>query len=194
MNNKIKVQLHIALQQSDTPLVRWGLVVVGIIFCWALLLSPYLDWRKQQLDLVVTHARQAAKLQLLLTSTAEWHAANMHAEAELKKWLPRLFRSHNEASAQAELADTVLKLAQARHLVLQSQRLLEPEQHGVLQRVMVLIILHGQRPDLFAFMDAVAHSNRLIVMDRVDINSHAATKDTQIRCRISGFRWVGGGA
>lgn len=190
MKNKLLQRLRAAWLQSDTPLVRWGIVVVGLILCWSLLVAPYLDWRQQRAELIRAHAQQAVKLRLLLASAPQWRQANQRAQQRLQQWLPRLFRNSSEAAAQADLVRLMLKTARKYHITLQSQRLLEPEQQGALRRIMAFMIFHGKRSDVLAFLDAAARLPQLVVLDRVDINRHAATGDTAIRCRVSGFRLV----
>ncbi len=182
-----------ALPGADAPVVRWGVVVIVLILGWAVLITPYIEWRAQQRQLIDIRAGKAARILALEASAKVWQQASLTYGKDVKKIVEALFQGSSYAASQAALLKVIHDNLTKYHLSLGSQRLLDSKKEAHLgQRVAAYFRVRGTLADVLGFVDAVARDSKLIVLDRLYIGRGFGGK-ALLQFQATGFRLVSHG-
>jgi len=176
----------------DEPLVRWGLVVILLVFFWSFAVSPYIAWRDIRQNSMDIQAQKAAKVQGLKASSKAWKQSFAEHAKDMEPLTNALFQNASYAGAQASLLKMIVGLLQAHHLRLDSQRLLDAEiEKGFGQRIGVFLRAQGSRNDILSFIDAVSAANKLIVLEKLYVGGGQGSTDMMLQFQATGFRLLG---
>jgi len=173
----------------DEPLVRWGMVLCAGIVFWAFIITPYLDWRDVQQSHIETGTNKALKLEALKLSSKEWkEAVDLHKKT-MQTVSEAMFQDSSYAGAQALLLKTVTALVRSHHLTIDSQRLLdEIVEEKLVQKVGVMLRMHGKQLDIMNFIHAAAQTPKLITLENLYMNQPGVDKDMMLQFQAYGFR------
>jgi len=175
----------------DEPLVRWGLLAIAMICFWSFLLLPYVDWHESRQNSIHLQSNKAAKILAFKASSKMWKESSEEHYKAVKLLTDALFQDSSYAAAQAALLKKVVGLMGSHHLILDSQRLLDADiEEGFGQRVAVVLRVRGEQADVMNFIDAIATSDKLIILDKMYMNrEHGSSMLLQFQA--TSFRLMG---
>jgi len=154
----------------DTPLVRWGMLLIVVIVLWAMVIAPFMAWRDEQADYLETRIARVERLLAMQQATDVWLKAQQQYAEAVKASAPAFIAGDSFAVAQSNMLTLLRQAVQQYHLTVESQHLAEPRLvDGLGQEIGIDLRLHGRLADVLAFMDALARHVRLLVADSVYI-------------------------
>jgi len=155
-----------AMPGSDSPLLRWGMLLAAVIMFWALVFEPYQAWSEMRKDMLQSQLHKVERLHGLQASAAAWTQARQDYSAVFEATQPLFFQAASYAMSQSDLSSYLLDMAVASHLKLDSQRLLDMEPvESMGEQVAVYLRMRGDLANMLTFVDAVARGSKLVLLD-----------------------------
>jgi len=183
-----------AMPGSDSPWLRWSLLVVAAVLFWAVLFEPYQAWSEMRKDMLQAQIGKIERLTGLQASAPAWAQARRDEAAALEATRPLLFQAASYAMAQSDLSAYLQGMYVAAHLQLDSQRLLDMEHvASVGEQVAIYFRMRGALADMLGFIDAVARGKKLVLLDDVYIGVDRFGKAT-LQFKALAFRPLAAGS
>jgi len=155
-----------AMPGSDSPLLRWGLLLVAVIMFWALIFEPYQAWSELCKDVLQSQIHKVETLRGLQLSSTAWAQTKKDYSAAIEVTRPLFFQTASYAMAQSELSSYLITMVVASHLKLDSQRLLDMEPVELMgEQVAVYLRIRGNLADMLEFLDSIAQGKKLVLLD-----------------------------
>ncbi len=175
-------------QNLDSPVIIWGSLLSVAIILWALILTPYLQWREQEQQQLHQNIRQLSRLQALQKAAGAWQQAEQNYQQAEQQMLASFFQESSYVTAQAALLKMIRTLLKKNKIKLDSQRLHESESEPIIgQRITLTLRLHGKLVNIIRFIHALNQNSKLLNIDKLYLSREQQTM-MPITLQISGFR------
>ena len=154
-------------EESDSPLVRWGLLLVAILALWFWVVEPLQMWRDDLHNQVQRNAGKVARLMALERNASQWIQARTDAAGAAASSRNLLFDYASDTQAQAAMQNLLRDLAQARGVTIESQKLMPAELMAPIgSRLVIEFTLRGNIAGTMQLMDDIAGADKLFVTER----------------------------
>ena len=175
-------------EESNSPLIRWSLLVMGILAFWFWIVEPLQMWRDDLNSQVERNAGRAARLMALEQNADEWIQARNDAVVAAAQSRELLFDYSSDTQAQANMQNLLRDLAQTRGVTVESQKLIPAELAPPIgARLVIEFGLRGGIVGIMQLIDDIADADKLFVIERwsvqIDRNRSAFS-----RVRIAAYR------
>jgi len=180
--------LMLKMQSLDTPIIRWGFVIVMFLVIWSVLLVPYLDWREQRIEMLHMQLSKVERLQALHASLHQWQKSEDMLSEASKELDGLFFQGSSYAVAQTDLLKVMHQYMRDDHLVLESQRLEDAEVDSELGEIIgVNLRFHGKLFDILSFVNALSKDQHLLSFSFLAI-SYLRENEALLQVKVRGYR------
>jgi hypothetical protein len=175
-------------QNFDSPIVIWGgLLSLGIIL-WAIILTPYIQWRDQQYQQFNQNIKQVSRLQALQDAADEWRQAETQFETAEEKMVASFFQQTSYVTAQTDLLNMLRKEIKNNKLKIESQRLQESEtEKNIGQKLSITLRLKGELINVLQLIHNLSQHTKLLNIEKLYINK-GRKNVMAVTLQVSGFR------
>jgi len=174
--------------ETDSPLVRWSILVILLILFWVWLIEPLQKWRSELDEKAARDAEVAVRLAALQESAAEWTDAYREAEAALEAAMPLYFLEQSDTAAQAVMQQLLSNQARLRGVQVESSKLIEAEIVPKLgSRLGIAMNLRGELVAVLQLLDDISRANHVVVIDRWQMRRER-NNVISAQITVSGFR------
>ncbi len=189
-HNPVQAKWEELKGQSDSPLIKWSVVVIAIITVWVWVVEPIQNWTNDLAEQVERNAGKASRLLALEKNSDSWLEAGQAAQLALDEAQKALFLSSSDTQSQASIQNLLQDLAVSRNLTVESRKLIPAEVEApVGRRLAIEAGLRGELIDVLQFMDDVGQSEKLFLIDQWIIQIER-NKKAYVRFRLAGVRPV----
>lgn len=182
---QLKTQLK-NIEGSDSPLVRWGVILSAYLIAQQWLIDPYLDWRDETLQQLEADQRQVNSLTALKNSEEKWRNALTKSEQAMTATGQAFITASSYALAQQTMYNQVQELITRFQLKIDSQRLQEAKPAPFGEQIDLQINLSGHLFDIIGFLDALSSTEQAYRFEQLYISVNA--EQASLRMTLSGFR------
>jgi len=166
--------------------VRWGIFLALLIIVSMWLIEPYLDWRQQQLKVIIANKRQVSKLIALQASTDKWQQALQTSKKQIQQNHNAFVHADSYILAQQQMNHLIQALIKQHQLKLSSQALQDVEETPFGEKIGLQFNLGGEMLNIIAFIDAITRTPQLLTIEQLTI---AKTRyQAIIRITLAGYR------
>lgn len=176
------------VSDSDTPFIRWCIVVIAVLAIWFWFVEPLQAWTKELQASLDRNEAKASRLASLDENKDAWIKAESLAVQTLAAIEADLFILASNTIAQAEIQKVLQEFAVSRQLNLESQKLLGAESLGSIgNKLAVEIGVRGELINILQYLDDISRTNKLFIIDRWIIQMDRNNK-AYARLVVSGIR------
>jgi len=171
----------------DSPVVRWGIVCIAIFFLWFMLLAPWEKALQHEQEMLNAQRMEAVRLQLLQSRMGVWQDADKQFSQALAQASQGLLKSTSETAAQSELQRLLQLMLRQYHLKVETQLFMPAAtESGVGNKVSIQLRMVGQMSDGYRFLDALAKSDHLFIIEKLHLGRRASG-EMGIVIQVAGF-------
>ncbi|HAS6168992.1 TPA: hypothetical protein RQK97_001525 [Vibrio vulnificus] len=164
-------------EELSSPWVQWGGLGCLVLIIYALIFSPYLEWRSEISQQVVHKSGQYDRLLRIEQSRQEIQNAANTANQELKALQTYLFKSRTHSRGISDQLSAFEDISRSHQLGFSGRRFGEPSIMPWLgENLDAQWRLNGSTDDITAFLYSMAQSKPLIEIQQLEIKPARQTR------------------
>ncbi len=156
--------------ELDSAWIRWGLIIAAGVILSTWMVEPYLDWRVQQADIIAAKHKKVAKLVALQASKTKWEQALIVAKKNMQEFDAAFIEADSYTLAQQQMNQLVQQQIKLAKLTVRSKNLQEVEVTALGEKIGLLFQLSGDIHAIIGFIDTLANSPKLFVLEQLQIS------------------------
>lgn len=182
---QLKNQLK-TIEGSDSPIVRWGVLLSVYLIVQQWLIDPYFEWRDETLQQLEANQHQIDSLTALKNSEEKWRNALTKSEQAMTATGQAFITASSYALAQQTMYNQVQELITRFQLKIDSQRLQEAKPAPFGEQIDLQLNLSGHLFDIISFLDALSSAEQVYRFEQLYISVNG--EQASLRMTLSGFR------